>query len=376
MIHQLPYGLKEGKLTSIHDVESGLKCNCTCPSCGGQLVARKGPIKAYHFAHYHEGNCQGALETALHLAAKEVLDEHRKIVLPILKVYDKYTAKIIILSQPMEVELEEVRLEESLANFKPDVIGVVKGREIYIEIAVTHFVDQEKEQKVRKKGVSMIEIDLSDLKDGFTKEELIQEVIYSQDNKFWVYNAKQEFLFQKKMDLIIEEHNLRTIKKSEKKHSKLKKKIKKAEENDRIQQEFNNKQEILKIKTLEANELGYNVFWLGDHICKYLMIQEAKKFSDSNYITPIKNGAFWNGEIYGIGKNGKYVYIGGEKKYIFLPRSNSFDGENQLERKLFGQLNNIARESLISKIKCATCQHFVSFIDEEKTHVSCSLKKH
>ena len=39
---KLIYALKDGEITSIADVESGLKCGCVCPACGEPLVAKKG----------------------------------------------------------------------------------------------------------------------------------------------------------------------------------------------------------------------------------------------------------------------------------------------------------------------------------------------
>ena len=40
--------LKNGNLISIDEVESGLKCNCFCPVCNSQLVARKGKERVHH----------------------------------------------------------------------------------------------------------------------------------------------------------------------------------------------------------------------------------------------------------------------------------------------------------------------------------------
>ena len=71
---QITYGLHSGDLVHITEVERGLACGCICPCCENQLIARKGPIVAHHFAHAGE-NCEGGAETALHLAAKEILSQ-------------------------------------------------------------------------------------------------------------------------------------------------------------------------------------------------------------------------------------------------------------------------------------------------------------
>ena len=67
---KLPFGLKNGQIVEINEVEKGLACNCICPSCGSPLIARKGQKKIHHFAHY-KADCKAALETAIHLAAKK-----------------------------------------------------------------------------------------------------------------------------------------------------------------------------------------------------------------------------------------------------------------------------------------------------------------
>lgn len=378
MITNLPYGLIDGKLRLIHEVDSGLKCGCVCPSCGGALVARKGSERAHHFAHHHEGNCKGAIETALHLAAKEILAEHQKIMLPALEEYDsQYSKRIIILSEPFEAEMEEVRLEQKQDNFKPDVIGVIKGREIYIEIAVTHFVDEEKELRVRKKGVSMLEIDLSDLNDGFTKEELIEAVIYSHLNKNWIYNAKQEYLLERKLAPLREKYEAQKLKRKLQDEEEEKAEEEEEEKERKEQEEYGIWAAQIQFKKESAESRGFQVHWIGMHSCKYLMTSEAKKYPDNEFTTPLKNGAYWNGEIYGKGDNGRYVFIDGEGLYIFPPHNDIqlSVNENAYRRKIYGQLNSIKSDAVISASSCARCEHFQSFLDDEKSHVVCRFRK-
>lgn len=68
----LTFGLsKSGQLTHISEVSSGLACDCVCPSCKVTLVAKKGKINSHSFSHNESNICIGAIETALHLAAKK-----------------------------------------------------------------------------------------------------------------------------------------------------------------------------------------------------------------------------------------------------------------------------------------------------------------
>lgn len=69
----LLYGLRKGTLVHISEVESGLKCECKCPSCDAKLVARKGKKNKHHFAHHATDNCKYGYETSLHFAVKEII---------------------------------------------------------------------------------------------------------------------------------------------------------------------------------------------------------------------------------------------------------------------------------------------------------------
>lgn len=73
-----------GRLVHIDGVPSGLACNCVCPGCGRQMVAKKGSVQAHHFAHYAQQDgrtCMSAGETALHKLAKRVLNDRLQIAL-------------------------------------------------------------------------------------------------------------------------------------------------------------------------------------------------------------------------------------------------------------------------------------------------------
>lgn len=370
LIHNLPYGLKDGKLVTVQEVESGLKCGCVCPACKEVLIARKGQINAHHFAH-HKENCEYAVETALHIAAKEILEQEKIIVLPeLVERDDIYTGKLLTLSNELEIKLDQVRLEENQEGFKPDVIAIIGSKELYIEVAVTHFVDYDKALKVEQKGVSMIEIDLSYLYDGFTEEELKEAVIRDVFNKYWIYNSKKESLFKQKMKPIIEEH-----KKLEAERIKLEKERNRKEkiEEERLDKVY----KILDQKRMIAENKGLKLFTIGHHVCKHLISKTVKKYRDNEVISKLKNGAYWNGEIYGKGNNGRYIYLNGEQIYIFpfegaIPLTEQEDNER---RRLYGQLMNIARDSTIYRETCEDCPFFDSYLDEDEFTVACGFGK-
>ena len=45
---------RTGRMVYIDDVPNGLACNCICPNCKEQLLARHGMERAHHFAHHSE----------------------------------------------------------------------------------------------------------------------------------------------------------------------------------------------------------------------------------------------------------------------------------------------------------------------------------
>lgn len=74
----IPFGERNGHIYGANEVRNGRACECVCPSCGAELVAKQGAEKAWHFAHYPGADparinaCMGG-ETALHKYAKQVL---------------------------------------------------------------------------------------------------------------------------------------------------------------------------------------------------------------------------------------------------------------------------------------------------------------
>ena len=76
MMHRNPdwkntgWGSRNGKAVRVSEVSRGLACECVCPGCGGQLVAKKGMQRAHHFAHANTVDCDGLGESALHLCVQ------------------------------------------------------------------------------------------------------------------------------------------------------------------------------------------------------------------------------------------------------------------------------------------------------------------
>jgi hypothetical protein len=181
------YGLKNGVLIHISDVESGLRCGCVCAGCKGELIAKKGEIKVHHFAHVN-AECAHAYESALHLLAKEKLKQQQVA----LNLPDYKGIKTTGTQKIGKINLNdfEVREEVWVGDFKPDIVLFKFGKPVFfIEIAVTHFVDEDKFKKIEKHGVSCLEIDLSKC----SIEDLEKDASsFFNQNSYWIFNPKAE----------------------------------------------------------------------------------------------------------------------------------------------------------------------------------------
>jgi hypothetical protein len=186
----LPYGLRAEKLVHISEIkpeESGLKCNCVCPSCGERLQAKLPRTKkdfTPRFAHHHS-ECQYATETALHMKAKEIIEEAKYIVVP--EVIAWYSVFFKDISPVKQIYFDSVALERRVGNIIPDIIAYINGKQLMIEITVTHRINDIKREKIKKLGISALEIDLSGI-DYLDPEQLQYEVLSGINCKRWIYN--------------------------------------------------------------------------------------------------------------------------------------------------------------------------------------------
>jgi hypothetical protein len=189
---KLTLGLREGVLVDVANAERGLACACVCPSCKERLVARKGKITRHHFAHQRGVQCDKAVETALHFAAKEILAVNREILLPAVYIRFSSHRDPVVLAEEGNFVLDEVRLERRTGDIIPDVLAFCRGIPLMVEIRVTHAVDSAKLQKIRAMGISAVEIDLSGPCFNLSRDTLTDFIVRQTANKTWLFNAKAE----------------------------------------------------------------------------------------------------------------------------------------------------------------------------------------
>jgi len=194
----VPFGLKEDTLYEPTQVENGKACGCVCPACKKPLVAKQN-AKTPHFAHSQDDNCTRGFETAVHLAVKQIIAEKMEVRLPAVVWKTPLPRSKEIFKHSVEeiVKLESVFLEQVVDDFIPDIIVVSNGTTYLVEITVTHFIDEVKQQKINNKKIQTIEIDVSSLKNGFTFAELGKAIFTNKNYKAeWKYHptlAKLDF---------------------------------------------------------------------------------------------------------------------------------------------------------------------------------------
>ncbi len=187
----LVYGqAADGSLVHISVAKKGLACQCMCPGgCGSELIARKRAATP-HFAHRSLHECTTAPETALHKLAKQIISDAKILVVPErIATYGSETAK---LSDLKEIQLDSVRMEaRDFSSIVPDLYVTAKGRELLVEIFVTHVCDEDKVALIRSGGIAALEIDLSRIKRDAAPEAVKEAVIRSAPRK-WLFNQTIE----------------------------------------------------------------------------------------------------------------------------------------------------------------------------------------
>ena len=192
----IPFGLRGHRLLSVEEVPRGLACDCICPACGARLVAKKGARQAHHFAHYRGHACANALETSLHLKAKEVFERVRRIVAPAVFLH-RQTAPVF---DAQLLRFERVRLEQHLGSVVPDIIlETGPKKRLLVEIVVSHRSGSAKVRKLKKQGLSAIEVDALAIYRQMIKDcgefraiDFEQALVQGLEHKRWLFNDKQQ----------------------------------------------------------------------------------------------------------------------------------------------------------------------------------------
>lgn len=199
---KIPFGMKAGRLWHVADVPNGNACGCVCPQCKTPLQARNNPNnkRQPYFAHTQSVDCSYNGMTDLHVIAQQIIAEYKYLVVPEyrsstprLRLMDDsyvYADEVVIASS--RVTAESVDTEYRWNEFVPDLRLNVQGKDLFVEIAVTHFSDERKIASVKAHDVAMLEIDLSQISPEIvrSKPALITEVLHPGIRGSWINNPK------------------------------------------------------------------------------------------------------------------------------------------------------------------------------------------
>lgn len=170
------------EIEHISSAARGLECEAHCLICGEDLVAKKGEIREHHYAHASgRSDCPIEPESILHRYGKQVISQAMRLKVPASE----------ILSAPIDCIFNSIREEVRLSGMQPDLVGETGDGEVYIEIAVTSFVDALKREVIIKAGVPTLEIDLSQFaKKDFDPVEVRDLILNGDEKKSWIVPLK------------------------------------------------------------------------------------------------------------------------------------------------------------------------------------------
>lgn len=158
------------------------------------MIARQGEVREWHFAHAAESDCEGSTETALHLAAKQLLLESGGLTVPEIcirkevRLPDGRIGKGSAYRPERWLNFQTVEAEKWVGFIRPDIVAVVDDTVLFVEIAVTHYVDAQKQALLERLTVPTIEIDLANFQgERWTWELLAEHVIERATNKRWIH---------------------------------------------------------------------------------------------------------------------------------------------------------------------------------------------
>ena len=201
---------KDGITIHIEEAENGYGCNCTCLRCKKPVNARQGLKNTWSFAHIPDemegqtcSNTNG--ESDLHKYAKRLFEEKSSIFLPDIHYGDglpdrvnyhptSKLGQVVPGGKGKSFIVEKAKLEETIhlpsgGTIRPDVLLTIAGKQIAVEIVVSHDIDDEKHAGYVALKMSVLKIDLHGLiLEEMPKAELDELILDKSSRKSWDFN--------------------------------------------------------------------------------------------------------------------------------------------------------------------------------------------
>jgi len=227
-----PFATRDGRTIFISDLtadERGLKCNCYCPNCAGEFIARMGNVRVKHFAHSKEP-CDEviAYTTGLYNMIFQVLTNAEPLYIPALVI--SYTLPYGgVLDENSVKSIAKIAGENYDGNNR---INITPGEYVHFDNVERVYNDNKTIQEiivsvgtdkiaikimppdtVCKIGSVSPHVDLATLVFDFANEsdtiqtsttELFKKILLSDKvRKYWLYNPRIEDAYSVIIDLSI-----------------------------------------------------------------------------------------------------------------------------------------------------------------------------
>lgn len=189
----------------VDQVPRGKACNCTCIECGKPVVARQGLILEHCFAHYAVTTCPGPSEnkilrvttvpeSQMHAVAKKIISHNSIITVPTVNCdLSPLMNHPIPLFPPEKQNYKDAIAEFNAGDYRPDIRINTEHGKTDVEICVEHPVDDTKLKKVRRTGIRMMEITLTDIREnnkgkesGILYKDLRELVLHDALRRQWI----------------------------------------------------------------------------------------------------------------------------------------------------------------------------------------------
>lgn len=155
------------------------------------MIARRGDRNIPHFGHHAKGGgCGYGPETNAHSWAKEVLEKELRLLLP--PVAAKVGRRRLQTYDEVVFSFSRAELEKFMGDIVPDVVLTAPdGRKLLVEVLVTHACGPEKIERLQKRGVAALQIDMSAWRKSSDRRAIEHALIRGAPRE-WLFNPKVE----------------------------------------------------------------------------------------------------------------------------------------------------------------------------------------
>jgi hypothetical protein len=212
--NHIPFGLftTTNELVDVADVELGKKCNCICPSCRTPLIARKGNIKIWHFAHASknvyettERECDYSFYLSVRLMARQLISTKLTLALPAYhgfvelpdNSHDYSIQDKFVITEEKDISIRDIEVETNFFGIIVDLVGNIEDYKF-----VVYFVHPGRKvppelyrPDTRKCGV--ISVDFTSLPELFLKardegisykDAMMRFLTHDRESKKWIFH--------------------------------------------------------------------------------------------------------------------------------------------------------------------------------------------